>query len=307
MQRWQRSWTVERLRAAGGVVLVAAGAGFVCALVVGSGTMPSRPMMLHWLADRWLPLLIALASAALAVVGTSTWRAGRRTPGRSFPLADAPETPVNSGNPPARDWTSITTMITAFTALAALVFTALSLGATREQIGVAEQGQITDRYTRAIEQLGTPGSEHLQVRLGGIFTLERIAQDSPRDQPTIVSVLAAFIRTSSPRGNAALGADVPCPRTPEDVQAAFSVLVRRDHSRDSSSVDLRHTCLTDVSAQYPARADLTRMSFVGTDLSGANLYQATLGLTSFSDARLAHARLSYANFEQGRTPRRPSR
>src|SRR4029453_11591667 len=37
------------------------------------------------------------------------------------------------------------------------------------------QGHITDRYTKAIEQLGR---DKLDVRLGGIYALERIATDS---------------------------------------------------------------------------------------------------------------------------------
>src|SRR6516164_8690295 len=39
---------------------------------------------------------------------------------------------------------------------------------------------MTDRYTRAIEQLG---SKELDVRIGGIYALERIARDSARDHP----------------------------------------------------------------------------------------------------------------------------
>ncbi len=69
-------------------------------------------------------------------------------------------------------------MVTAATALAAPGFAAQSLSATREQISLSEQGQITDRYTKAIDQLGTQGAEHLQTRLGGIYALERI------DEPT---------------------------------------------------------------------------------------------------------------------------
>jgi hypothetical protein len=51
---------------------------------------------------------------------------------------------------------------------------------------LARQGQVTDRYTKAIEQLG---SDKLEVRIGGIYALERIAHDSPRDHPTIMEVL----------------------------------------------------------------------------------------------------------------------
>lgn len=43
-----------------------------------------------------------------------------------------------------------------------------------------------DRYAKAIEQLG---SSKLDVRLGGIYGLERIAEVSERDQRTVVEVL----------------------------------------------------------------------------------------------------------------------
>jgi hypothetical protein len=66
----------------------------------------------------------------------------------------------------------------------ALLFTARNFTLSRE-------GQVTDRYTKAIEQLG---SEKLDVRIGGIYALERVARDSPRDHPTVMEVLAAFVR-----------------------------------------------------------------------------------------------------------------
>lgn len=59
---------------------------------------------------------------------------------------------------------------------------------------LTEQGQITERYTKAIEQLGSTG---LDVRLGGIYALERIAVDCARDHPTIAEVLSAFVREHS--------------------------------------------------------------------------------------------------------------
>jgi hypothetical protein len=63
------------------------------------------------------------------------------------------------------------------TLLQALAGGVLLLGAylTWRQLRVTREGQITDRYTKAVEQLG---SEHLDVRLGGIYALERIARDS---------------------------------------------------------------------------------------------------------------------------------
>ena len=40
-------------------------------------------------------------------------------------------------------------------------------------------------------------SDNLDVRIGGIYALERIARDSARDHSTIMEVLAAFIREHS--------------------------------------------------------------------------------------------------------------
>ena len=77
----------------------------------------------------------------------------------------------------------------------ALVFTALNFNLLRrnsEQTDqwqrrtheLTEQGQITDRYTKAVEQLG---SDKLDVRIGGIYALERIARDSATDHPTVMA------------------------------------------------------------------------------------------------------------------------
>jgi hypothetical protein len=65
-------------------------------------------------------------------------------------------------------------------ALLALLFTYQQVNATKVQLRIAEQGQITDRYNAAITNLG---SRSIEVRLGGIYALQRLMQDSPRDQP----------------------------------------------------------------------------------------------------------------------------
>ena len=78
--------------------------------------------------------------------------------------------------------------------LAAGVFVAGVLRFTAQNYLLSRQGQVTDRYTRAIEQLG---SDKLDVRIGGIYALERVAGDSVRDHPTVMEVLAAFVREHS--------------------------------------------------------------------------------------------------------------
>jgi hypothetical protein len=68
--------------------------------------------------------------------------------------------------------------------------------ASRRTLELTAQGQATDRFTRAVEQLGASAME---VRIGGIYALERIARDSAADgdggdHPAVMAVLAAFVR-----------------------------------------------------------------------------------------------------------------
>jgi hypothetical protein len=71
---------------------------------------------------------------------------------------------------------------------------ALLLGAwfTWRQVHTARQGQLTERFTRAVDQLGKTGQP--EVTIGGIYALERTARDSPGDQPAIAEVLTAYVR-----------------------------------------------------------------------------------------------------------------
>src|SRR5947209_2642352 len=65
---------------------------------------------------------------------------------------------------------------------------------TWQNVQVLQEGQITERFTRSIEHLG---SDKLQVRLGGIYALGRIARDSRSDQPFISQVLCAYVRENA--------------------------------------------------------------------------------------------------------------
>jgi hypothetical protein len=51
--------------------------------------------------------------------------------------------------------------------------------------------QVTDTYTKAVEQLG---SDQAPVRLGALYSLERLAQDDPSRRQTVVDVMCAYLR-----------------------------------------------------------------------------------------------------------------
>jgi hypothetical protein len=64
------------------------------------------------------------------------------------------------------------------------------------QTNADRQIRITENFSKAIEQLG---SDKLEVRLGGIYLLERISKESSDDYWPIMESLTAFVRERSCR------------------------------------------------------------------------------------------------------------
>jgi hypothetical protein len=145
---------------------------------------------------------------------------------------------------------------------------------------LAESNQVTDRYSKAIEQIGT---SQLHIRLGGIFALERIARDSIRDRPTVVEVLAAFCR-HPPEETRTVA---------PDVQAAVTVLGRMPQPR-GARIDLAGANLRDAQLQ---NADLRGAWLRGTLLQRASLSSAHLEGAHFYDANLDEAFLFDTHLE----------
>jgi hypothetical protein len=185
-------------------------------------------------------------------------------------------------------------------------FTYRQLQTGREQLQIAQQGQVTERFTRAIDQLGHP---ELDVRLGGIYALERIANDSPNDRATIAEVLTAFVRGHAPwppRLPGQYRADAPIEQVPElqarapDVQAALTVLARRQPlpkprgRLDLEASDLRKARLEDADLQD---ASLAKANLQETILDAANLQGAILYNVNLQGAVLADAKLQKASFD----------
>jgi hypothetical protein len=179
---------------------------------------------------------------------------------------------------------------------------------------LTQQGQLTDRYTKAIEQLG---AAKLDVRLGGIYALERIAVDSQRDHPTVVEVLGAFVREASQRHGTpppkptmtdeeterpdatTPGTDGE-PRPATDVQAALSVLGRLPQRPKVSRGDL--TGAQIVGARLDG-ANLSGAALNRANLSGAALDDANLSGAALNGANLSGARLNRANLSGAWLPR----
>ena len=178
---------------------------------------------------------------------------------------------------------------------------------TAQTLEVTELGHLTDRYSKAVEQLG---DDKLDVRLGGIYALEQIVFDSPRqrDQATIVEVLSAFVRIHSDplyqyksslldlgelrhvsaqeqqRLATEYVADLDKP--PVDVQAAVTVLGRLPLRKGATRGDL--------SAAQLVGADLFKADLSSVNLAGANLTKAVLNEATLTKSLLLNADLSNA-------------
>ena len=122
----------------------------------------------------------------------------------------------------------------------------------------------------------------MDVRLGGIYALERIAKDSPRDYGPIMEVLTAFVREQAPwpPANGVLspkppGTQSPAPKPPADIQAVLTVLGRRVIPQDWNG----------------PRLDLSRTDLRGADLRGGHLEGPYLVSAHLEEGHLGDAHL----------------
>jgi hypothetical protein len=256
------------------------------------------PKGIRWLAGGIAAVVLAVVVAWVLFIPAADWLADHDVGSAHGPL-------LQTARDDARG--RLLTLGAGLFAAAALIFTALNFNLLRrnsEQTDqwqrrtyqLTEQGQVTDRYTKAIEQLG---SDKLDVRVGGIYALERIARDSARDHSVVMEVLTAFIREHSREDRDPSAREHWDPSEPNsaepprpDIQAAITVVGRLDAEPDIQPVDLTGVCLRGANL---VRANLVRADLFRADLSGASLVRADLSGSHLREADLTGADLQYAN------------
>lgn len=247
--------------------------------------------------------MIALLLAAVQVV--PEWQVRRAN---VQPTVAKPEKPTTRADVAALQ----NEMRRTFIQVVGGVFAILALYFTYRRVKVAEQGHITDRYTKAIEQVGAltaDGKPNIEVRLGAIYALERIAQDSARDHWTIMEVLTAYVRQNAPapteepmeeENNAAMAKGPPT-----EIRAILTVLGRRWRGRsEEHRLDLRQSDLrgADLAEKHIERAIFAWARLQGANLEGVHAEGALFGgahleRTSFHSAHLEGAGLDIAHLE----------
>ena len=102
---------------------------------------------------------------------------------------------------------------------------------------LTEDKNVTERFSKAVEMLA---DDKLSVRIGGIYSLERIAKDSAEDYTVVMEVLTAFIREKRSIDH------INCSSTTkitQDIQSALTVIGRRKIQSNETRLDLSYTNL----------------------------------------------------------------
>jgi Pentapeptide repeats (8 copies) len=184
----------------------------------------------------------------------------------------------------------------------------------RLELQISADKQLADRFTQAVSQLGT--ENNLDVRLGGIYALDRIGFNSPQYRGALVEVYTAFVRGHSPwppRTGDPIGALqdtkatslelLPLRSRSPDIQTVMRILGRikdRGGARlDLEGVDLRKADLhrTHLERGLLHKANLSEADLNLAHLEKASLVGATLTKSILTGAYLQGANLSASNLE----------
>jgi uncharacterized protein YjbI with pentapeptide repeats len=167
---------------------------------------------------------------------------------------------------------SLVQAIVGLTVLGGLYYTARNLRLSRA-------GQLTDRFSKAIEQIG---NSDINVRIGGLYALEQVARDSRNNAMIVTEILLRFVRNQV---DTIHSHDNPAKVT-QDIDVALQILGRRP------SAD-----------REPDRLDLSDLKIDGANLEYANLTDANLCYVKATRLRVAGAKLRrtlfyYANVQR---------
>ncbi|WP_405925703.1 pentapeptide repeat-containing protein [Streptomyces sp. NBC_00035] len=177
------------------------------------------------------------------------------------------------------------------------------LRVSQDGLRATQEGYVTDRFTRAVDQLG---SDKLDVRIGGLHALWRIAEQSARDREAIISIQAAYLRThlpwpptgpESPAADAPINDVAPLETRAADAQVALTALGVLCQHRENSWVNVSATDLrrADCDGLWLPEVNLDR-----TCMEAAGLYHANLTQASLVSVNLRHADMKTAIVRRAR-------
>jgi hypothetical protein len=158
---------------------------------------------------------------------------------------------------------------------------------------LARRGQVSERFSRAVEQLGAReenGDPDTAVRTGALFSLMRIAIDSPEHTQPALLVVATYVRRFKK----------PPKLKPDGCDANFDFTQRQPDIANA----LRFV-LYKIAAKLDRKEDLlglrganlNGLALDELDLSGFDLRRIKFGHASLEKAKFGNADLRQANFD----------
>ena len=159
----------------------------------------------------------------------------------------------------------------------------LHAAAAQRQAQIDDRALLHDRYQRAARMLG----ERVQaVRIGGVYLLDRLAREHPKDYHLeVMRLFASFVRhQDNPPADDALAVDG---RPRADVQAVMDFIGSRGD--EQISCERESGFVLDLRRANLQCADLQGANLESADIEGARLERANL-----QDALLAGARVKGA-------------
>ena len=221
----------------------------------------------------------------------------------------------------------------------------------QRSLGFQKEGHITDRISKAVEQLGaektvrhhrvnakgkkvyrkgadgTPDfSEpvfdeetrpNIEVRIGAILSLERIAQDSVsydkgRDHVRVMEILCAYVRENAKAENLDPTPDLSTRKRPRiDIQTAIDVIGRRSdrqvalEASERFRLDLHDTDLDGCHLRNGKfagailwRSRMEAADLTNCDLTGTQMQYSLLNFARFQGATLRGTNLDHTIFSE---------
>lgn len=173
----------------------------------------------------------------------------------------------------------------------------------QEPVALARQDSLVDRYQKGSDMLG---SQIMSTRLGGIYSLRRLAEDH-QDQfhLQVMELLCAFVRNppATDRPDMALREDVPIVLDFLGVQPEANMALEQEANFRISlrKSDLEWANVTGGKCQGAVfdNAKLDHSSGNGADLTKASLVTCSLHLVIFIHAIFDDANMNSANMSQG--------
>ncbi len=191
-----------------------------------------------------------------------------------------------------------------------------------KQNNISEQGQITESMVQSITHIGKFNGDkpNIEVRMGGLYSLQLVMQDSPRHEEAIAKIISSYVRENTktgkiekPKENKKDAKKKHQPR--EDILAALDILtqfnrvqirknggykpdIKIDLSRANFSwyslqdMDFAHAVLVDVDFSDTI---LTHLNFVNASLYRANFAKANLVAPQFFATKLQNSDFTEAN------------